>query len=489
MQSLKADDPFGIRVGEPRIRIPFRGNQTVRSLPVSDLPQTFTYPRDKVSLLADFKKHENNRVPVYLINAGEKNYRMETVAMEIPIVLEAYLGNGHWERAESQNAYGFLSTRKEEFVSASTFRVKKARHWSEGEPATLRYALYQDGKAAIFTEAFQGKLPIGEIDKARHDLMTASLVPEPIRIRYFPGQTSLEEIEDEWYHKLTLLRSFGPCYVDLEEAQKWAAFVHENPVSSRQERDLAVRLQLEMLKKWPAKYDLSGLHKRCRAILKEGAPGTQALRPLCWRILRAESEENSELKDPALVKVAWETIQSESTLSELEAATDFLCVNHIASNFSPILEYKDHEKLLDHSNPYVRITAAHLLLSKKKNTALVLNHYLENEEKVGAYELVRILHFDRLYNPYEKPNWTLWERALEKDTEYTISQLSLLFESDNTPTKLRKFSQSSVLPASIRQRLVKYSEGAPNGPKKQAIQRLLDDVNTSQSRFFQRTFL
>lgn len=467
----------------------FGAHKTPSSLPLSDVPRNLDYESGKVSLVADFAGAEQNRVPVYLINGTGKTFRMETVALEIPIVLEAYLGNGHWERAESHNAYGFLSTRKEESLPAGNFKVKKARLWEEGEPAKLRYALYQDGRAAIISESFEGRLPVGEIDKARHDLMAASLVPEPLRIRYFPEQTTRKEIREEWGNKLTLLRSFGPCYVDLLEAQRWAAAVHENPVSSRADRNLAIQLQLTLLEPWPAEYNVGRLFDHCRSVLIDREPGTEKLRSLCWRVLKEESEQSSKFKDPQLAKVAWETIQSGAPTQELEAATDFLCVNHIAKNFSPILEYKDHGKLLEHKNPYVRITAANQMLSQKTDQAVVLNHYLENKNEVGVFELIRVLHFDRLYYPYEKPNWELWESALDKDIDYASSQLSLLFESDNTSTNLRKFTQSSVLPESIKERLEAYCDTAPNGPKKQAIKRLLDDVNSTRNRVFRRPFL
>lgn len=475
VHDVVAEDPLGQR----KFRIPFRGSHNLRAQPLSNLPDNIKFPDGATSLIADFSKTETNRIPVYLINAADRSFPMETVAMEIPIVLEAHLGNGHWERAESHNAYGFTSIRKIEYVSSQTFKVKKARHWDEGEPATLRYALYQDGKAAVFSPAFEGLLPVGEIEKARHDFLAAALVPKPLRIRYIPEDTSFEEISRDWPAKLSLLRSFGPCYLDLAEAQKWIAFVHESSVSSEAERKVAVGLQMELLQKWPFQYDLSKLHENCHSILKNNTPTNQNLRPICWNVMQG-AEADSHAAE--LAEIAWETIQTDSPIDELKAATDFLCIDHIARKLSPVLKVKNRTALLQQNNPYLRITTANHILSNKGDHTTILNHYLEDQPDASAYELVHILHFDRLYNPFAKPNWKLWEIALDKDPAYTIPRLSLMFESDNEPTKLRKFSKASVLPDSIKQRLVKFCADTSDVQKRQAIQRLLDDVHGKRNR-------
>ncbi len=465
-----------------RINLPNHiSNQSTRSYQLDALPPDLSYGKEAVSLVADFDKAENNRIQVYLINPKKTIFELSSVAMEIPIVLEAYLGNGHWERAESENTYGFLSTRKKEQLSPMHYRVKNVRHWSEGQSAKLRYALYQNGSATLVTEPFEGFLPIGEIEKARNDFMAAALVPEPLRIRYLPEQTTREEISTEWFNKLSLLRQFGPCYIDLGEAQKWAAEVHENPVSSREDRDLAIQLQIALLQTWPNQYDLKRLLEYGRSVLKKPVDDTAGLRPLCWKILADNAEENGEPDGAALAQVAWKTIQIPSTSPELEAASDFLCIKEIAAKHSPILSYEHRESLLNSDNVHLRIAAANYLISNK-NRQQALNHYSANQSSYGVYELVRVLYLDRLHNPYETPNWNLWTRALDKDITVAFPQLSRMFESDETNSKLSKFSQSSDLPEGIRERLTNLSNTSPEGPLKRSVDRLLDDVNVNQRR-------
>ena len=464
-------------------RFDFLGTSSKNDTPLSLLPEAVTVTPGEVTLVPDFSSPQNNRIPVHIVNASGHKFELEMTSVDLPIVLEAHLGDGHWERAEPLNLFVRLLSQKRIAIADKGFRLRKARYWGEGEKATLRYALYQDGAPVLTSESFEGLLPIGEIDQARHDFMSAALVPESLRIRFLPGETQTDEIEREWFLKLDLMRSFGPCHVDLSETQKWIASVHQSPVSTRREKEVAIRLQLELLKSRPITYQADQLRRRCQSVLFARDSHSQGLRGLCWRLaadLAREKSSQGDFEFDKLAKLAWNLLFSGESIEEKEAAADFLCVDFIAKNHSPILQFKNEtETLLDHEVPHVRVVLANWILANQKNgrEKIVLSFYRNNVGRIGERELVRVLHFDRLFNPYGRPDWTLWAAALDKNPAYTIPRLSVMFETDNRTSNLRKFSQSTVLPDEIRTRLLKFYDLAPAGEMKQSVKRLLDNVS------------
>lgn len=462
---------------QPQFRIPFHNRKTEKNFPLPTLPSRLDYEDGKVSLVPDFEESGGGEVSVYLINDRTDAFRLETVALELPIVLEARLGEDHWERAEPQNAFGFLSTSKIDSVPPGHFRMKQVTHWEEGREATLRYSLYQNGKPTLVSAPFEGRLPLGEIDRARHDLMSASQVPDPLRIRYTPGQTDIGDAR-EWLGKLELLRFLGPCHVDVDEAQKWVSFVHESPVSTGLERDVAIALQMELLRPWPNGFDLYRLLTRCHEVIgSDSGDFIGSQRALCWAVLGDHAATAKKpLHHPELAELAWKAIQNdELDHEERSEAVGFLCVKYVVENESPISGVGDRRELLKGSNPYLRIVAANWLLSRVERSAVV-DFYLENEGEVGAYELVQVLQFDRVFSPYHSPEWTLWDRALDKDMAYSAEELLSLYHGDDAPDRFEK------VPRSIRDRLEAYFQDLPDGSKSELVRRLFDQPSSRSSR-------
>lgn len=462
---------------QPQFRIPFHNRKTEKNFPLPSLASRVDYEAGKVSLVPDFKELGDGEVAVYLINDRTDAFRLETVALELPIVLEARLGDDHWERAEPQNAFGFLSTSKIDSVPAGHFRMKQVTHWEEGRDATLRYSLYQNGKPTLVSAPFKGKLPLGEIDRARHDLMSASLVPVPLRIRYTPGQTSSGDAR-QWLCMLELLRFLGPCHVDLDEAQKWVSFVHESPVSTGMERDLAIALQMELLRPWPNSFDLYRLLTRCHEVIGSRTgdfDGSQ--RALCWAVLSDHAiTAKKPLHHPELAELAWTAIQNDELGHyEKSEAVGFLCVKYVVENESPILEEDDKRALLKGDNPYLRIVAANWLLSRVERSTVV-DFYLKNESDIGAYELVQVLQFDRVFSPYHSPEWTLWDRAMDKDMAYAAEELLSVYNSDDAPARFKK------VPRPIRERLEGHYREQPDGSKSELVKRLFDQPSSKSNR-------
>ncbi len=423
-------------------------------------------------------------MPVYLINASDKTYPLKIVALELPIVLEADLGDGHWERAEVSNSYAYSShaPRKTQYVNSQHYRVKHARYWEAGQPARLRYALYQDGAAHLVSEPFDGYLSPGQIEAARHDLMSAAMIPPPLQIRYVPERTDNKEVLSHWYARLSLLQSYGPCHIDTREAQEWISDVYADPISSAIEREVAVDLQLLMLQPWPQTYEIERLHQQCREMVS--APSSDKVlrqRELSWQVLSYAANQHATLHHPELLDVAWKAIQQpEIRVAEKLAATEFLCSVGASKALSPKHSETELLSLLDRGNTFQRIVAAHTLMIAGKHR-FIMQHYGTIADEISSYELTKILHFDRLYKPYNKPDWQLWETALDKDTAYTFAQLAYLFESDDRPTKLRKFANSSELTLAIRNKLEAYYQQLTTGDQRVAVRRLLDNIEASDA--------
>ncbi len=469
----------------PRLLMLLRGVGGGNSFPLTELPATLDSSGDEVRLFPDLGQARKRKVPVYLINGTDRPYAVESLAFELPIVLEAHLGDGHWERAEPMESVGFLHSSKTEELPPGHFRMKEAGFWTEGEPAWLRYALYQEGRAVLTSSPFRGKLPIGEVDRARYDLMSAAMVPEALQIRYRAGQTNLDEVTSEWPAKLELLRVLGPCHVDLRQVQDWTGHVHENTVSTRRERDAAVALQMRLLQPWPGHYDRVRLHQGCERMLREDGNSPQ-VRALCWQVIGEYLRDHhpvSHLETAALAERAWNLLFDDVPPVERQAAADFLCVPAIAEHHCPVTDPGIFGGLIGHPVPQVRTVAANFVMSQGRSDA-VLDWYRREIDRIEAAELVRILHFDRRHDPYGRPDWDLWKKALEKDLEYSLPMLSLLFESDPRQTDLRKFAESSALPPGIRLLLERYGEGTPNTPSRTRARRLLDNVAPDRNQFF-----
>ena len=486
-----------IRIGNQQLNRVFFGEDRIvvrstnRSQPVSSLPESVDYPRGVISIVVDQQQSgtESQKTVVYLINSSEEPLKIDPISYELPVVLEANLGGNHWERAEVVNPTGIVrSSTKNDRLYPGTFRIKQTQSAKSGEDVLLRYSFYQNGTPIIISEPFQGKLPVGEIDKARFDMMSASAVPPPLRIRYIETETKQNEVTGEWFDKLKLLRILGPCYVDLGHAQRWAADIHENPVSTREERDAAVALQLELLQPWPSQYDLFALHRHCQeTLLNENETGS--IRAICWNVIGDFAEKNprpEHLDYGTLAETAWNLLFDDFVPdSEKESAVDFLCVKSIAENHSPAQTAEDFEKMLSGVTEHVRIVAANRIMSRGQQKP-VFDFYTDHIDQISVSELIKILHFDRLHNPFARPNWALWEKALNKNIEFTIPKLAMMFESDPTETKLRKFPESSALPPEIKSRLSSYCNSAPNTETRQSARRLLDNVKKRGVGFFGR---
>lgn len=360
-----------------------RGNPSTRNIPLRSLDPKITYTKDKLSLIVDFESQENNRANVYLINDTKIKVPLENFTQELPIVLEAYLGDDTWERAEVRNDRPRIrvtssGNKQTESVLPGYFRKRACSCWAEGAPVKLRYALYESGRPIATSDSFEGFLPYGVIDAARHDKMAESIVPNSLKIRYIPGETTHQEVAREWFSRLSLLKALGPCYVDLSEAQKWIASVHENPVSTREERDTAIRLQKWLLaSEWSKDYDHEKLITHCHEIVKgkvELLPNTLAeLRSLSWIVLLDWVETEKWLDSPELATIAWQTLVDEdASVSEKENATAFLCIDAVADAHSPILDDPNRDTLSIDSNPYRRIVSANWLMRQRRDRKSVV---------------------------------------------------------------------------------------------------------------------
>jgi len=384
----------------------------------------------------------------------------------LPIVLEVDLGNGMWERAEIRNdVSAYTALRPNEHVLNRNFRRRKCEYWASGEPAKLRYALYQEGLPALVSESFDGYLPMGKVYSARRDAMAASLTPEVLRIRYQAEATSFERVQNEWVPKLGLLHQLGPAHIELEEIQKWTADIHSNPVSTREERDLAIQLQTKMLRDWHPNYDLDRLHNYCVKTVTERTPETKAARPVCWQLLEDATKNAKSLPHPDLTKQAWQTLQASSNVTAIErkAITRFLCSPIVAKLSNPVDSVTNPEALLKSDDLHIRIVVANWFLKHQRPEVDVIKQYRSSPpEDLSAYELIKILHFNRIHNPYTRRSWDLWLRALTLDKEYTISNLALIYEFDRRKFPKKFKASEEALPGSIKSVLLKHFQENPN---------------------------
>lgn len=469
-------------------RFMMRGNPSTRNIPLRTLSPDIEYQKNSLSLVVDFGSQLNNRVEVYLINDTTEKVELDNHTMELPIVLEAETAEGFWERAEVRDDKPRFKSVSNEGVMAGYFRKRQCRCWDNGVPIKLRYALYEGGKAVAKSASFEGFLPLGQIDAARQDHLSASIVPEVLRIRFLED-TSLTTVTEDWLHKLELLKSFGPSYVEVAEAQKWAAFVHANPVSTRAERDVALEIQKMMLDRWPAAFDRKALIDNCTRIVSNRATSgaNPGLRPISWEVIISELDQMPGLASSDLAKVAWDLLEEEDANGdEKKAATKYLCADAVATKHSPILLVSNANNLLNSDNSYLRIVTANWMLRQRRmgKTAIqaeVLEFY-EKFESVSAFELVNVLHFDRIYSPYTDPNWLLWSRALKIDEDYTVSNLSLMYEFDDRAFA-RKIKLSTNLPDAIKSQLYSIYKDGENQETADLAKRLLE-----RSKQKQRTY-
>lgn len=452
-----------------------------RNAPLKLLPEQVEYKAGEVSIVVDPDSLERDRIDVYVINDTNDDFRFHRRALGLPIVLEVDLGNGIWERAEIRNDItSYTSFKVNELVLNGHYRKRKCRHWTVGEPAKLRYSLYKDGQSVIASESFDGYLPMGTVHFARRDLMAASITPEVLQLRYQAEETSFEHVRDEWVPKLTLLHQFGPAHIELEEVQKWTADIHSNPVSTRAERDLAIRLQTKMLQPWQSKYDLDRLYEFCVQTVKDRTAETQSIRYVCWQLLHEATNETKRLIDPSLPQTAWQSLQASSgdaLAAERREMARFLCSSHVTRLENPVDSVSNPEQYMQSSDPYLRIVAANWFLSRKPRSAdfKVMEFYRSTPPaNLELYELIEILQLNRIYNSHAARNWDLWLRAMDIDLPYTVSNLALIYDFDKRDFRKKFKASEEDFPESLKMRLLELSNSETNSEIGQLAKKILD---------------
>ena len=452
------------------------------------LPQRVSHKENEVSVVVDFDSAENNRVDVFIVNDSNDDFRFQRKTLGLPIVLEVDLGDGQWDRAEIRNDIAsYSSFNANELVLNGHFRKRKCRYWTSGEPATLRYSLYKDGKPVLESASFEGFLPMGKVHSARRDMMAASLTPDVLKIRYQVEETTFKEVRDEWVPKLTLLYQLGPAHIELEEFQRWTSDIHSNPVSTRSERDLAIQLQTRMLNPWPSEYNLGNLYQYCVDTVIARTTETRAIRHVCWQLLNETTKDNKALVDPTLPKIAWQSLQASSGNDlrvERKEMSRFLCSSVVTRTDNPLDLLDNHQALVKSDDPYIRIVAANWFLSQKYQTSdfNVMDYYESTPPTdLGIYELIEILHLNRIYNSKSKRRWGLWLQALEKDPAYTISNLALIYDFDKRDFRKKFKSSEDDIPNTIKSRLLEHANSDSDSETGMLAKKILDFNNRKRS--------
>lgn len=461
-------------------------NNSNRNSPNRLLADKISYQANELSLIFDPKSHTNDRIDVYLINDTADSFRFERHTLDLPIILEVNLGNDIWERAETRNDKSHLSLRTNELVLDGHYRKRKCRHWEKGTPAKLRYSLYEHGRPIVTSETFDGFLPMGKVHTSRRDLMAAALVPETLQIRYHGDTTKFEDVQNIWRPKLTLLQKLGPSHIELEEVQKWTSSIHSNPVSTREERDLAIQLQTQMLQSWPSTYDQNRLNEFCTNTVIQRKPESQSIRPLCWIVLTASANQSQEINEPELAKLAWQCLQESNTdalENEKKEITRFLCSDTIVDN-SPLKDIDDLDELMNSNNSHIRIITANWLITEQSQSQPeidVMDFYTtKSNNEIDAYELISVLHFNRIYKPYTDTNWDLWLRAFELDAQYTISNLALMYQFDSRkfPKKFKPGKEN--LSSKFKIKLLSHAQDFPQTESGKLAKQILDQRGKTQ---------